>query len=209
LNYLNHIYRHQAFREESSPNRVSEQLPWAVIAYVDESYEAGPTGVYVLAAVLCERDDAEVRRVMLALREPWRLHTKLHFHDADAKRAAVYLDAVRGLGRPVVVVVARPCPKPERARRKALERLLWVLRARIDGVAVESRGRRQNRDDGVVFAAMQRHGRFSYAFPLGRDEPILWAADIVASSVYRACSRGERQMSDRLGAVELHELDVR
>jgi hypothetical protein len=34
----------------------------------------------VLAAVLCERDDAEVRRVMLALREPWRRHTKLRFH---------------------------------------------------------------------------------------------------------------------------------
>jgi hypothetical protein len=47
----------------------------------------------------------------------------------------------------------------------------------------------------------RRFGRFSYAFPLGRDdrpsgnEPILWMAGIVASSVYRACS-GERWMSD-------------
>ena len=71
-----------------------------------------------------------------------------------------------------------------------------MLSARIDSVAVESRGRRQHRDDGVVFAAAQRFGRFSYTFPLGRDEPILWAADIVASSVYRAYSRGERWMLD-------------
>jgi hypothetical protein len=179
-----------------------------MIAYVDESYEVGPAGVYVLAAVLCERDDAEVREVMLALREPWRQQSKLHFHDADAKRAPAYLDAVRGLGRPMVAVVARPCPKPERARRKALERLLWALRARIDGVAVESRGTQQNRDDSVVFAAMQRFGRFSYTFPLGRDEPALWAADIVASSVYQARSRGQRWMLDQLGALEIHELDV-
>jgi hypothetical protein len=180
-----------------------------MIAYVDESYEVGPAGVYVLAAVLCERDDAEVRHVMLALREPWRRQSKLHFHDADAKRVPVYLDAVRGLGRQVVVVVARPCAKPERARRKALERLLWVLRTRVDGVAVESRGKQQNRDDSTVFAAMQRFGNFSYTFPLGRDESILWVADIVASSVYRACSRGEKWMLDQLGALEIHELDVR
>jgi hypothetical protein len=179
-----------------------------MIAYVDESYDVGPAGVYVLAAVLCEPDDAEVRQAMLALREPWRQQWKLHFHDADTKRVPIYLDTVRCLGRQVVVVVARPCPKPERARRKALERLLWVLRGRVDGVAVESRGKQQNRDDSAVFQVMQRYGRFSYTFPLGRDEPVLWAADIVASAVYRGYARGEQWMLESLCALETHELDV-
>jgi hypothetical protein len=181
-----------------------------MIAYVDESYEVGPAGVYVVSAVLCERDDAEVRRAMLALREPWRRQSKLHFHDADAKRVPLYLDAVRGLDRQTVAVAARPCPKPERARRKALERLLWELRTRVDGLVIEHRTPELDRADRALLAAVCRRDghRLDYRFPLGRDEPILWAADIVASAVYRACSRGERWMLEQLGAVELHALDV-
>jgi hypothetical protein len=176
---------------------------------VDESYEVGAAGLYVLAAVLAEPEDPLVRETMLALREPWRGQAKLHFYDAEPKRPGLYLDTVASLARETVVVLARPCQKPERARRKALERLMWELRGRIDGVMIESRGARQNRDDKVVLAAMQRsHRRFVCGFPLGREEPVLWAADIVASAVFRAHRRGERWMLDRLGALELHVIEV-
>jgi hypothetical protein len=180
-----------------------------VWAYVDESYEVGPSGLYVLAAVLAEPEDPLVREAMLALREPWRGQAKLHFYDAEPKRPGLYLDTVASLGREIVVVLARPCRKPERSRRKALERLMWELRARIDGMVIESRGARQNRDDKVVLAALQRgHRQFVCDFPLGRDEPVLWAADIVASGVFRAYLRGEHWMLDRLGAITLHVVEV-
>jgi hypothetical protein len=181
-----------------------------MIAYMDESYEIGPAGVYVLAAVLCEEGDAEVRQATLDLREPCRRQWKLNFHDADTKRVPIYLDTVRSLGRPVVVVVARPCPKPERARRKALERLLWVLRGRVHGLVIEHRTTELDRADRVILASVcRREGRrLDYRFPLGKEEPILWAADIVASAVYRGYARGEEWMPESLGALETHELDV-
>ena len=111
----------------------------------------------------------------------------------------------------MVVVVARPCPKPERARRKALERLLWELRDRIDGLVIEHRTPELDRADRAILASVCRRDerRLDYRFPLGRDEPILWAADIVASSVYQAFSRGDRWMLEQLGKLEIHEVDVR
>ncbi|MDT3441126.1 MULTISPECIES: hypothetical protein [unclassified Pseudofrankia] len=178
-------------------------------AYIDESYEAGPNGLYVLAAVVAHDDDAEVREAMLALRERWRGTAKLHFRDAEPARVTAYLDAVAAMDRPKIVVLTRPCIRPERASRKAMERFLWELKGRVDAIAIESRGKQQNRDDATILAALrERIGRFRYDFPLGTEEPTLWVSDILASGVFHAHRRDEAWILGRLGKIEQHVVDA-
>jgi hypothetical protein len=178
-------------------------------AYIDESYDVGPDGLHVLAALLAHDEDHELRATMLALRERWRGKAKLHFHDAEPGHSAAYLNALATVDRRRLVVLVQPRDRPERARRKAMERLLWELRGQFADIAIESRGHRQNRDDAVILMALQATvGRFRYEFPLGRDEPALWAADIVASGMFHAYGRDKRCILDCLGRVECHRLEA-
>jgi len=180
-------------------------LGWAVLAFIDESYEVGPTGSYVLAAVAADDAAEALRDRMRAAREPWQSRT--HFHDVDEKRARVLLDVVRGLNVPVLAVVSRGCARPARARAKCLERLIWESRD-ADGVVVESRGVVLDRADRRVLAGVQPAlgRRLTYRFVLGREEPLIWASDVVASAVFRAYCRDVLWAFDALGPAKIIEL---
>jgi len=180
-------------------------LGWAVLAFVDESYEVGPTGSYVLAAVVADDAAEALRDRMRAAREPWQSRT--HFHDVDEKRARVLLDTVRRLEAPLLAVVGRSCLRPERARAKCLERLVWESRS-IHGLVIESRGAGLDRMDRRVLAGVQPGlgRRLTYRFELGRDEPLLWAADILASAVFRAYCRDTMWVLDDLGSAKIVEV---
>jgi hypothetical protein len=175
-------------------------------AYIDESYEAGPNGLYVLAAVLAHDDDTEVRAAMLALRERWHGQSKVHFRKANAKLQRRYLETVSQLDRTAVAVLAEPCRHPERTRRKALVRLLWELKSRVGGVVLEHRTTQLDRDDQVVVQSAAAGLR--YEFRLGRERPVLWAADCFASGLFQANHRGTSWMSEILGQVEEHRIRV-
>lgn len=87
-------------------------------------------------------------------------------------------------------------------------RLLWELRDKADALLIESRGS-QNKDDVALLRATQKtHGTFRYEFPLGRDEPVLWAADILASGIFHVHQRKQAWMLDRLGHVAQHHVEV-
>jgi hypothetical protein len=130
-----------------------------VIAFVDESCQEWPPGVYVLAAVIVAPDRLDtVRR---SARETGAVRGRFHWHEADEQRRRKYLKSLTGFGLTAVVVVASPIAprRPERARRKCLTTLLWELQGRgVQRVVFESRQEHQDRADRVALGAAVRTG---------------------------------------------------
>jgi hypothetical protein len=88
-------------------------------------------------------------------------------------------------------------------------RLAAGLAPHVDRVVVESRGPALDRNDRRVLAAVgARRGRApAYEFPIGRDEPVLWAADVVASAVFQALRRDKNDLLAALGDVAVLDVD--
>lgn len=183
-------------------------------AFVDESFlEAEDRGFYVLAAAAfdahCEDD---VRALLLRVRGTRRVR-KVHWNEMDRAQqvsAATQLAEVAGLH---VVTVGTPVPpkRQERARAKCLHRLVHECAGLgIADLVLESRTVVLDRRDNDVMRGV-RFGLpagppVTVRHQPGAEEPLLWAADIVAGAV-RAALEGRPAARDAFGD-RVRQLDV-
>ncbi|MFV0460699.1 MAG: hypothetical protein ACK5MT_18225 [Actinomycetales bacterium] len=163
-------------------------------AWVDESGSdrAQDPGTYVLAAAIgCSEDEPVIREQISRLRMPGQV--KLHWRDENTKRRSTIAQAIAGykLEHLVVVRAGRVDDRPERRRRKCLERLLYELEAKaVTDIALESRGPADDRRDIQMLNALRGQRYLSTAIRLthvvGRLEPMLWIPDAVCGAVTSA-----------------------
>jgi hypothetical protein len=182
----------------------------AVTAYVDESIHLTGGGCYLLAAVVVPPGRADDVRAALRIGLPRRL-ARYHWRDESPSSRGAMAARVGGLGLCAVVVVAAPVdPRNlERARRRALTRLLWELAGRgVVRVVLETRGRGDARDRKTV-AYAQRSGwapvTLRYEFGDPRAECLLWLPDIVAGAVGPAMAESDTRYRDLVGPVDVVE----
>ncbi|MEV6607533.1 hypothetical protein [Kutzneria sp. NPDC051319] len=176
----------------------------ALTAFADESFQEDPVhGFYVLAAAVFPPPiHDEVREVMLELRGSRKTH-KLHWNEMDPRQqedSAKRLASVDGFH---VVTVGTPVPqrRQERARAACLTRLVVELHSLgVDRLLMEARERELNRRDVRTVAgaryALPATADFRVDHEFAANEPLLWAADVVAGVV----------RSHRLGAQAPHAL---
>lgn len=191
---------------------MSDRGEFVLHAWVDESVHVD-CGLYVLAAgvadpVVCDGH----RDVLRALvRSPRR---RLHWKDEERRDRLRIAESLATLDLAHIVAIASPLDpkKPERARRKCLERLLLQLSE--DGVGevwLESRGPIQDQRDRTMVAAMRSAGiglrRLHVEFALPRDEPMLWVPDAVAGAVAAARKGTDMRFRRALGSGVV-ELDI-
>lgn len=176
-------------------------------AYADESFkEQDDGGYYVLAAACFEPDGYDHARETAAPLRGGRRIGKPHWTEmdqAERERAAKALAGVEGFH---IVTIGTPVPlrRQERARARCLDRLVIELHDYgIRHLVIESRGQRLNRRDietarGARHRLLPRGTTFQVDHAPGSDEPLLWAADIVAGAV-RAEQEGDSRYREILG----------
>lgn len=186
----------------------------ALRAWVDESgsdHEKDP-GTYVLAAAIGRRTcEDDVREQMARLRLPGQV--KLHWRDETERRRATISRTVAGLDVAHLAVVRSGVSheRPERRRRKCLERLLHELQTRaVDDVILESRGPHDNGRDVQMLNALRGQAAVGPSLRLshviGRTEPMLWIPDTVCGAVTSArtgVSTYLAQLESRLTLIEI------
>ena len=184
------------------------------VAYGDESFlESLIGGYYVVATALLDPQHHDhARQVMLDLRGA-RSTAKTHWTEMDTverKGAAVAVAEIEGLH---IVVTGTPVPprRQERARARCLEHLVPELYGcGVGSLVMESRGRALDQRDvrAVIGArlALPRGVGFTIEHVPGREEPLLWVADVLAGAV-RAGRHGDRNyrsvLADRVYDVEI------
>lgn len=163
-------------------------------AWIDESGSewAQDPGTYVLAAAI-GRYEAEqaIRDRISRLRLPGQV--KLHWRDENTKRRSKITLAVAGCDIEHLVVVRAGAvdDRPERRRRKCLERLLYELEVKsVYDIMLESRGPADDRRDIQLLNALRGQHYLSTAARLthlvGRHEPMLWIPDAVCGAITSA-----------------------
>ena len=176
------------------PGGSSLGLNRRLLAWVDESGSSGlrDPGTYLLAAAVSDSDaEDEGRDRMQALLLPGQV--KVHWRDESERRRAQIVGAVAGLSLEHVVVVRSGATgeRPERRRRKCMERLLYELEQRgVDDVVLESRGPDDDQRDVEMVNALRGQKRLSpqvrLSHRVGRNEPMLWIPDAVCGAVVAA-----------------------
>ena len=192
--------------------RVPSSVSWR--AFADESFvEAATGGFYVLAAVVFEHGTHQaVREAMLGLRGTRGSH-KLHWNEMDSKQKRTAAKVVADLDGFHIVAIGSPVParRQERARAACLTRLvhelhgyavseLW-MEARTDVLNMRDidtvRGARYGLPKGAVLRVEHIDGK---------DEPVFWAADIVAGAI-RTHREGRAEYRALLADC-VYEIDV-
>jgi hypothetical protein len=160
-------------------------------AFIDESFQEAPDGgFYVLAAAMF--DPATYDLVRHAMREirGMRNTSKLHWNEMDAQQRQNAVKTVAGIDGFHVVAIGTPVPRrrQERARAMCLDKLALELHGYgMTQLVVESRTRQLNQRDVATVAGAR------FRLPMGTvlrvdhvagaDEPLFWAADIVAGAI--------------------------
>lgn len=158
-------------------------------AWSDESFdEVGGAGFYIVAAAIIDdgvRD--QVRYEMTRLRGARRGPGKLHWTEMDDRQRKDAVATVGSLGGLHVVAVGTPVPlrRQERARSKVVHELVRELRGfGVDHLFMEAREAELNRRDVRTVGQARRFlppgATFRVTHVHGRDEPLLWVADVVA-----------------------------
>ena len=160
-------------------------------AWVDESGsdQTHDPGTYLLAAAIGRIATAStIRDQISGLRLPGQI--KLHWRDESAKRQADITRPVAACELEHLVVVRTEAveDRPERRRRKCLERLLLELELKgVTDVVFESRGKADDRRDRDMLNALRGQKIVSASVRIthvvGRDEPLLWIPDAVCGAV--------------------------
>ncbi|MBB5789304.1 hypothetical protein [Jiangella mangrovi] len=162
------------------------------LAYVDESIRTDD-GVYVLAAVALDAADGESVRDAVCTLLPTRGGPRFHWR--DERRASRLAAAALVAAQPALLVVVIGTPvqpdRQERARRHCLGALLFELAtAGVDEVWLESRNQVSDRRDLDVIGGFRVRGMLPPELRIGHarpgEEPLLWAADIVAGAISAA-----------------------
>lgn len=183
-------------------------------AYADESFHEAPSGgFYVLAAAMFDPAAFETARAAMRDVLGKRRAKKLHWSEMDAQQRHNAAKAVAGIDSFHVVTVGVPMPvkRQERARAKCLHRLVFELHSYgVTHLMIESRtDQLDRRDVATVTRARLRLSKdalFLVDHQAGADEPLFWAADVVAGAVYahRRGQPGYRRVLDDC----LYEIDV-
>lgn len=183
-------------------------------AWVDESLSGRVGGhvTYVLAAAIGpSATEMDIREQILALRLPGQV--KLRWHNEDARRRTTIIRTVASCQLTYVAVVRTGAvnERPERQRRKCLERLWYELElVGITDIVLESRG--QADDDRDIELLNKLRGRHLVSTDIrirhavGRQEPILSIPDAVCGAL--ASSRAgdpqyQAMLANRLTVVEI------
>ncbi|MGL5861316.1 MAG: hypothetical protein ACRCY9_08680 [Phycicoccus sp.] len=183
-------------------------------AWVDESGSdhARDPGTYVLAAAV-GRHDAEptTRHQMSQLRLAGQV--KLHWREESAKRRQAITGAVAACDVEHLVVVRAGAvdDRPERRRRKCLERLLYGLELRtVSDIVLESRGRADDRRDLDLLSSLRGRQHVSanvrLTHAIGRSEPMLWIPDAAAGTVTSSRTgepRHRQVLEEQLTLIEI------
>ncbi|HEV8557215.1 MAG TPA: DUF3800 domain-containing protein [Actinophytocola sp.] len=183
-------------------------------AYADESFHEAPSGgFYVLAAAMFDPAAYETARDAMRDVLGRRRAKKLHWNEMDAQQRHNAAKAVAGIDSFHVVTVGVPMPvkRQERARAKCLDRLVHELHSYgVTHLMIESRTDQLDRRDVATVTRARRHlskdALFQVDHQAGADEPLFWAADVVAGAVYahRRGQPGYRRVLDDC----LYEIDV-
>ncbi|MGH3931457.1 MAG: hypothetical protein ACRDTF_15975 [Pseudonocardiaceae bacterium] len=169
-------------------------------AFVDESYVPG---LFVLGILLAAGDEELARdELRAALRRAQRCP---HFAKEKPAERLRWAKVVSSLGQPLVVVTrAAPSEPMERSRGRCVAALPFELGDDVTDIVFEARERKQNLHDAAVLKGVASYGpALGFEFLAAADEPLLWAADIVAGSFLQACVRGDRSFLDALGPVRI------
>jgi hypothetical protein len=163
----------------------------ALVGWGDESGSdaARDPGTYVLSVILVDSDS--VSEVQSAMRELREKGTKLHWRDLLPKRRTAVVEAMKLLPVTGLVVVRSRSDlrdRPERRRRKCLERLLpEVADLGCSRLVLESRGPADDDRDRRMLDSLHRQQRLTVGLHLdhvpGPQEPALWAADALCGAV--------------------------
>lgn len=174
------------------------------IGFGDESASNHRTdpGVYMFAAALIDPERALMVREQMRILLPSG-RKKVHWHEDQDRRHDIVVDAILNARVEALVVVRQGYgdEKPERQRRKCLERFVPELEALGCGrLVLESRGPADDRRDNDMLGAL-RARKVSASLRLdhepGPAEPLLWIPDAVCGAVTRART-GESRWLDRL-----------
>ena len=180
-------------------------------ARIDESSRTTGNGIiYVVgASVVLRGDESRAAHELRRLRLPGQEF--LHWQTESAERRRMLLEVVADLGFTAFVVTSHPVAprRQERARARGLKRLAHVLSVEegIDRVLIESRGRLPDRRDAVTFIDARRQGTVAPSFRFEhvgkRDNPLMWAADIITSAQAYDLTTADRPYWEILQGVVL------
>ncbi|WP_439692205.1 DUF3800 domain-containing protein [Curtobacterium sp. SP.BCo] len=171
-------------------------------AYVDESEPGGGRDhtAYLLAAVVIDLDEEpDARRAVEHLR-PTRMR-KLHWYEALTAQRISWLDLLRRAVEILVIRYDGVAARPERRRRRCLERLVHELDLRgVRHLVFESRGPHADRSDQKMIDTMRARGlgvHLRHEHRRGTDEPLLALADVACGA------HGSGVLTDTLRVREL------
>jgi hypothetical protein len=171
--------------------------------FVDESYGTDETGFssMILAMVRAYDRADETRQVLRELLLDGAEF--LHFSKEDDSRRAMLAKAVGEMRLEPMIVVRRSRDSLARARAVGLTTLAWANQGRLDLMILESRVARPDRQDAELLSKLHpADARVPVRFLGKRADPLLWAADVVASSAFQALVRGVPEHLAALGPVE-------
>lgn len=152
--------------------------------------------VYLLCASLVDGPEDSVKEEMERLKP--RGAFKLHWRDMGDEKRMESVNAISAFDAMHIVIAAvriTGC-KPERARRKCLERLLPILeQAGVERFALESRNRNEDDKDIRCWQSMRSKGMIEtirIAHAKGSSNPMLWIPDQVLGAYGDVLSGGTR-----------------
>lgn len=178
----------------------------SVRAYTDESMRQRKEDdcVYVLAAVLVDDRHADpVRDALKRLR--YRNNPTLHWYDATDKQRTVVASAVAELPLTAIAAVCTyEFRRDERARRQCLRAIARTLVDRgLTDLLISSRSPSQDRLDERLLVGLRSElapQRLRVSWPRYRDEPLSWAADVVASAITWSF-HGQNEFADKFAEL--------
>jgi hypothetical protein len=158
-----------------------------MIGYIDESVRESSGGLtYVVASLVVVEDPEGVRAVLRSLLLEGQSH--LHWrNESDDRRQ----ELIKSLGElPVcahAAIVRDVTPRrQEKARSKALVKLLRETQIDLSGVVIEARASHLNDKDVATIKQAKQAGTvredLAHEFARKKEEPLLWAADLVTSA---------------------------
>jgi hypothetical protein len=165
-----------------------------------------------LAVALTAEEHAD--QIRLAMRGLLlRGQRKVHWRDEGAQRRSAITALIAGLPIDALIVVRQgsATERPERRRRKCMERLLWELDG-CDQLILESRGAKDDaRDQQMIHALRRRHAvpRGLRTFhSAGPTDPALWAADALCGAVVQARSQDQTHLNTIRAGIPVRLIEL-